>query len=73
MLFIRICIDERLVYIFQIILDLTKALSERLGKTAVTVNEYPGFVVNRILIPMLNEAVFMLQEGVASARLLIRL
>ena len=37
------------------------------GKTAVTVNEYPGFVVNRILIPMINEAVFMLQEGVASA------
>jgi len=31
------------------------------------VNEYPGFVVNRILIPMINEAVFMLQEGVASA------
>ena len=47
--------------------EAAKALSERLGKTAVTVNEYPGFVVNRILIPMLNEAVFMLQEGVASA------
>lgn len=47
--------------------EAAKALSERLGKTAVTVNEYPGFVVNRILIPMINEAVFMLQEGVASA------
>ena len=47
--------------------EAAKALSERLGKTAVTVNEYPGFVVNRILIPILNEAVFMLQEGVASA------
>ena len=45
--------------------EAAKALSERLGKTAV--NEYPGFVVNRILIPMINEAVFMLQEGVASA------
>lgn len=43
------------------------SLSERLGKTAVTVNEYPGFVVNRLLIPMINEAAFMLQEGVASA------
>lgn len=47
--------------------EAAKSLSERLGKTAVTVNEYPGFVVNRILIPMINEAVFMLQEGVASA------
>ena len=47
--------------------EAAKALSERLGKTAVTVNESPGFVVNRILIPMINEAVFMLQEGVASA------
>ena len=45
--------------------EAAKALSERLGKTGVTVNEYPGFVVNRI--PMINEAVFMLQEGVASA------
>lgn len=42
-------------------------LASRLGKKAVTVNEYPGFVVNRILIPMINEAVFLLQEGVASA------
>ena len=47
--------------------EAARTLSERLGKTAVTVNEYPGFVVNRILIPMINEAVFMLQEGVASA------
>ena len=47
--------------------EAAKALSEWLGKTAVTVNESPGFVVNRILIPMINEAVFMLQEGVASA------
>ena len=47
--------------------EAAKALSERLGKTGITVNEYPGFAVNRILIPMINEAVFMLQEGVASA------
>lgn len=44
-----------------------RLLSERLGKTVVTVNEYPGFVVNRLLIPMINEAVFILQEGVATA------
>jgi len=44
-----------------------KALSERLGKTPITVNEAPGFVVNRILVPMINEAIFVLQEGIASA------
>ncbi len=38
-----------------------------LGKTPVTVHEAPGFVVNRILIPMINEAAFILAEGVASA------
>jgi len=43
------------------------ALAGRLGKTPVTVNDAPGFVANRILIPMINEAVFTLQEGVASA------
>ena len=36
------------------------------GKTVVEVQESPGFIVNRILIPMINEAVFLLQEGVAS-------
>jgi len=44
-----------------------KALSEKLGKTPITVNEAPGFVVNRILVPMINEAIFLLQEGTASA------
>ena len=44
-----------------------KALSEKLGKTPITVNEAPGFVVNRILVPMINEAVFVLQEGTAAA------
>ena len=43
------------------------ALSELLGKTAVEVKEAPGFVVNRILIPMINEAVGILADGVASA------
>jgi 3-hydroxybutyryl-CoA dehydrogenase len=42
-------------------------LSNKLGKTPVIVEEAPGFVVNRILIPMINEAVGILAEGVASA------
>ncbi len=41
-------------------------LSKSLGKTPVEVQEGPGFVVNRILIPMINEAAFILQEGIAS-------
>ncbi len=45
----------------------TKALAEQLGKTTVLANEAPGFIVNRILIPMLNEAVFALEGGLASA------
>lgn len=42
-------------------------LSEKLGKTPVEVEEAPGFVVNRILIPMINEAAGILADGVASA------
>jgi 3-hydroxybutyryl-CoA dehydrogenase len=41
-------------------------LAERLGKTPVEVRDYPGFVSNRVLMPMINEAVFALHEGVAS-------
>ena len=44
-----------------------KDLSVALGKTPVEVNEAPGFVVNRILIPMINEAFGILAEGIASA------
>ena len=44
----------------------TEDLSKRLGKTPVEVHDYPGFVSNRILMPMINEAVFCLMEGVAS-------
>ncbi|MBK7615483.1 MAG: 3-hydroxybutyryl-CoA dehydrogenase [Vitreoscilla sp.] len=44
-----------------------KALSERLGKSPITVKNAPGFVVNRILVPMINEAFFVLAEGTASA------
>lgn len=42
-------------------------LTGRMGKTPVTVKDSPGFVVNRMLVPMINEAVFVLAEGVASA------
>lgn len=42
------------------------ALSEKLGKTPVEVNDYAGFVSNRILMPMINEAIFCVMEGVAS-------
>lgn len=44
-----------------------KLLSEKLGKVPVEVFDYPGFVSNRILMPMINEAIFALMEGVASA------
>jgi 3-hydroxybutyryl-CoA dehydrogenase len=44
-----------------------KGLAERFGKTVVTSKDSPGFIVNRILIPLLNEACFALQEGLASA------
>ena len=47
--------------------DLIKGLCVRLGKEAVEVRESPGFVVNRLLVPMMNEAFNLLQEGVASA------
>jgi len=47
--------------------DAVKDLAERLGKTPITVKNAPGFVVNRILVPMINEALFVLAEGVASA------
>ncbi len=42
-------------------------LSERIGKQPIEVQDSPGFVVNRILVPMMNEAAFVLSEGVASA------
>ena len=43
-----------------------KALSEQLGKVPVECNDFPGFVSNRVLMPMINEAVFALHEGVAT-------
>jgi 3-hydroxybutyryl-CoA dehydrogenase len=43
----------------------TKALAEKMGKTFVEARDFPGFIVNRILMPMINEAVYALYEGVA--------
>ncbi len=42
-------------------------LAKKLGKTTVTSKDMPGFIVNRVLIPLINEACFALQEGLASA------
>ncbi|MDD2713226.1 MAG: 3-hydroxybutyryl-CoA dehydrogenase [Simplicispira sp.] len=47
--------------------DAVKALAVALGKSPITVKNNPGFVVNRILVPMINEAFFVLAEGLATA------
>src|SRR5581483_9070110 len=44
--------------------DATRQLAERLGKETMTAEDFPGFIVNRILLPMLNEAIYTLYEGV---------
>ncbi len=49
-------------------LDIAKAYVEKIKKTAIEVQEAPGFAVNRILCPMINEAIFVLAEGIASAK-----
>ncbi|MGE3632450.1 MAG: 3-hydroxyacyl-CoA dehydrogenase family protein, partial [Sandaracinaceae bacterium] len=46
--------------------EATRALAERMGKTVITSKDMPGFIVNRMLIPFLNEACFALQEGVGT-------
>jgi len=46
---------------------LTKDLSVKMGKTPVPANDFPGFIANRILMPMINEAIFALYEGVGTA------
>jgi len=48
--------------------NLTKELALKMDKSPVEANDYPGFVSNRILMPMINEAVFALMEGIASAK-----
>jgi len=50
------------------VLSFTKDLTEKIGKTPVIVNDYPGFVANRILIPMINEAIETLYSGVAGVQ-----
>lgn len=47
--------------------ETVRALAEQLGKSPVKVNDSPGFVGNRIMVPMINEAIYTLMEGVASA------
>lgn len=56
--------DETFVAIVQ--------LSEKLGKIAVAVNDYPGFVSNRVLMPMINEAIYCVMEGVAEPKAIDR-
>jgi 3-hydroxybutyryl-CoA dehydrogenase len=46
--------------------EATTALAQKVGKTPVEVNDFPGFVSNRVLLPMINEAIFCLMEGVAT-------
>src|SRR6185503_1109546 len=46
--------------------EITRALAEKLGKETVLSRDIPGFIVNRLLMPMLNEACFALYEGIAS-------
>ena len=42
----------------------TKSLAEKVGKSTMTANDFPGFIVNRVLLPMINEAIYTLYEGV---------
>jgi 3-hydroxybutyryl-CoA dehydrogenase len=46
--------------------DAVMELSEKLGKTPIACNDFPGFVSNRVLLPMINEAIYALYEGVAT-------
>lgn len=52
----------------QTTIERAREFAQRLGKSPIVVKNSPGFVVNRILCPMLNEAIFTLQEGIATAQ-----
>jgi 3-hydroxybutyryl-CoA dehydrogenase len=47
--------------------EVTKLISEKMGKVTVSSQDYPGFIVNRILMPMINEAFYALMEGISNA------
>ncbi len=47
--------------------EITRGLAAKMGKTPVPANDFPGFIANRILLPMINEAVYALYEGVGGA------
>jgi 3-hydroxybutyryl-CoA dehydrogenase len=47
--------------------EVVKSVAEKMGKVPVEANDFPGFISNRILIPMINEAVYALMEGVGTA------
>jgi len=47
--------------------EMVRSLAEKMGKVPVEANDFPGFISNRILLPMINEAVYALMEGVGSA------
>ena len=49
-----------------------KALAQKLGKVSAVAEDFPAFIVNRILVPMINEAVYALYEGVGRFRRSIR-
>jgi len=51
-----------------VVYETTVALAEKMGKTVISSNDSPGFIVNRILIPLINEACFALQEGLGTAK-----
>jgi 3-hydroxybutyryl-CoA dehydrogenase len=46
--------------------DTVKSLAEKMGKTPVEANDFPGFIANRVLLPMINEAIYALFEGVGT-------
>jgi 3-hydroxybutyryl-CoA dehydrogenase len=48
-------------------MQVARELCERLGKTSVDAQDFPGFIANRVLMPMLNEAMFAVMEGIGTA------